>query len=57
MPKLPHPPERIWLQAEDDGVVPQMDWTWASWCQERVFPADVEYIRKDLVRSMKRKRS
>lgn len=44
-------PERIWLQVGDDVKderdMAEVDWYEASWCRERIFDTDIEYVRVD----------
>jgi hypothetical protein len=46
-------PERIYLQVDSESDEP-LDWPagfedleGVTWCQDRVYPADVEYLRRD----------
>jgi hypothetical protein len=45
------PPERIFLQITDDGDEvgegPPPDYDGVTWCSDRVFREDVEYLRRD----------
>lgn len=44
-------PERIWLQVGDDVTgsveMSEVDWREASWCQDKIFDTDIEYVRID----------
>lgn len=44
-------PERIWLQVGDDvftaAEMKDVDWNEASWCRDRIFDTDIEYVRVD----------
>lgn len=50
-------PERIWLQVGDDvhtaAEMLDVDWNEASWCRERIFNSDIEYIRVDRCKGAK----
>lgn len=44
-------PERIWLQVGDDvhtaAEMSDVDWNEASWCRDKIFDTDIEYVRID----------
>jgi hypothetical protein len=47
-------PERIYLQVGPDCTpedLPDVEWSEASWCRDRVFDTDIEYVRADIVLS------
>jgi len=46
------PPERIYLQVDTESSDPlgeqdPPDFEGVTWCQHRIFPEDVEYLRRD----------
>jgi len=45
------PPARIYLQNEGDGYDP-VTWEGATWCHDRMWETDVEYIRSDLSKGL-----
>lgn len=49
--RISHAPERIWLQVGDDvhtaAEMSDVDWSEASWCRDRIFDTDIEYVRID----------
>lgn len=52
--RISHAPERIWLQiGEDDygdvdeGDTADVDWKEVSWCRDKIFNTDIEYVRID----------
>lgn len=49
--RISHAPKRIYLQVGDDVITAaemlEVDWSEASWCQDRIFDTDVEYVRID----------
>ena len=49
--RISHAPERIWLQVGDDvttaAEMSDVDWSEASWCRDKIFDTDIEYVRID----------
>lgn len=49
--RISYAPERIWLQVGDDVTsareMQEVNWSEASWCQDRIFDTDIEYVRID----------
>jgi hypothetical protein len=42
-------PERIWLQTgtEIDEDLTDVAWGEVSWCQDKIYESDIEYVRID----------
>jgi hypothetical protein len=43
-------PQRIYLQVGPDCTpeeLPRVEWSEVSWCADRVFDSDIEYVRAD----------
>lgn len=55
--RIAYAPERIWLQIGDDGLdntTRDVDWGEVSWCQDKIFDSDIEYVRVDHCKRAKR---
>jgi hypothetical protein len=54
------PPKRIWLQFYGEGTPmrPALEVDGVTWCVDKIFPSDVEYVRvqKDKKRKKRKKR-
>jgi hypothetical protein len=48
-------PETIWLQVDPDGTDPTEEFLpdGATWCQDKINGSDVEYVRADVVESLR----
>lgn len=44
-------PERIYLQWHGDGEPDEEPPVEVSWCEDKIFTHDVEYVRRDLLDS------
>lgn len=58
-PRIVNAPERIWLQVGCDDEVGEIDWKElshpdVSWCAERIDNTDIEYVRADLLATVRR---
>ena len=52
--RLSQAPERIWLQVGDDDevtlgldVMAEVNWNEVTWCRDKIFNHDIEYVRID----------
>jgi len=53
--RLHNAPATIWLQVDPDGIDPTEEFLpdGATWCKDKINDSDVEYIRADVVESLR----